>query len=90
MPILPCGKIPLTEQHTSSIIAVRTGDDNEGVIGLSQTGAAGRVRAGAQRPLMGIDERAIISYLVTAYCSTAVLVPHAVGVRENVEVRPRA
>ena len=39
---------------------------------------------------MGIDERAIISYLVTAYYSAAVLVPDAIGVLENVEVRPRA
>lgn len=35
---------------------------------------------------MGIDEQAIISYLVTAYYSAAVLVPDALGVLENVEV----
>ncbi|MEV6552532.1 Crp/Fnr family transcriptional regulator, partial [Streptomyces sp. NPDC051597] len=35
---------------------------------------------------MGIDEQAIISYLVTAYYSAAILVPDALGVLENVEV----
>ncbi len=90
VPILPCGKIPLTEQHTSSIIAVRTGEDNEGVIGLYQTGLPDEFEPGLNVRFMGIDERAIISYLVTAYYSAAVLVPDAIGVLENVEVRPRA
>ena len=39
---------------------------------------------------MGIDDKAIISYLVSAYYSAAVLVPDALGVLENVELdRPR-
>ena len=35
---------------------------------------------------MGINEKAIISYLVTAYYSAAVLVPDALGILENVEI----
>jgi hypothetical protein len=35
---------------------------------------------------MGINERAIISYLVSAYYSCAVLVPDALGVLEDVEL----
>jgi hypothetical protein len=34
----------------------------------------------------GIDEQAIISYLVSAYYSAAVLVPDALGILENVEL----
>ncbi|MFG2873522.1 family 2B encapsulin nanocompartment shell protein [Streptomyces sp. NPDC048337] len=90
IPILPCGKIPITEQHASSIFAVRTGEDNEGVIGLYQTGLPDELEPGLNVRFMGIDERAIISYLVTAYYSAAVLVPDAIGILENVEVRPRA
>ncbi|WP_030204908.1 family 2B encapsulin nanocompartment shell protein [Streptomyces sp. NRRL S-87] len=90
VPILPCGKIPISEAHCSSIIAVRTGEDNEGLIGLYQTGLPDEVEPGLNVRFMGIDERAIISYLVTAYYSAAILVPDAVGVLENVEVRPRA
>ncbi|WP_438860693.1 hypothetical protein, partial [Amycolatopsis solani] len=35
---------------------------------------------------MGISERAITSYLVSAYHSAAVLVPDALGVLDDVEV----
>ncbi|MGP3983953.1 family 2B encapsulin nanocompartment shell protein [Streptomyces sp. KR80] len=89
VPILPCGKIPVTEQQTSSIIAMRTGEDNEGVIGLYQTGIPDEVEPGLNVRFMGIDEKAIISYLVSTYYSAAVLVPDAIGILENVEVRPR-
>ncbi|MCA1705775.1 MAG: hypothetical protein LC808_44355, partial [Actinobacteria bacterium] len=34
----------------------------------------------------GISEKAIISYLVTAYYSAAVLVPDALGILEDVEI----
>jgi hypothetical protein len=35
---------------------------------------------------MDISEKAIISYLVTAYYSAAVLVPDALGILEEVEI----
>jgi hypothetical protein len=35
---------------------------------------------------MGIDEKAIMSYLVSAYYSAAIMVPDAIGILENVEV----
>ncbi|MEV8018397.1 family 2B encapsulin nanocompartment shell protein [Streptomyces sp. NPDC086554] len=89
VPILPCGKIPVSEHHTSSIIAMRVGEDNEGVIGLHQTGLPDEVEPGLNARFMGIDEKAIISYLVSTYYSAAVLVPDAIGLLENVEVRPR-
>ncbi|MFI8520631.1 family 2B encapsulin nanocompartment shell protein [Streptomyces sp. NPDC085481] len=90
VPILPCGKIPVSPHQSSSIIAVRTGEDNEGVIGLYQTGLPDEIEPGLNCRFMGIDEKAIISYLVSTYYSAAILVPDAVGILENVEVRPRA
>ncbi|WP_336321966.1 family 2B encapsulin nanocompartment shell protein [Streptomyces lavendofoliae] len=90
IPLLPCGKIPISEHHTSSIIAMRTGEDNEGVIGLYQTGLPDEYEPGLNVRFMGIDEKAIISYLVSTYYSAAVMVPDAIGILENVEVRPRA
>ncbi|MGW5880303.1 family 2B encapsulin nanocompartment shell protein [Nocardiopsis terrae] len=90
VPLLPCGKIPVTRDQTSSIIAVRTGEDNEGVIGLHQTGLPDEVEPGLNARFMGIDERAVISYLVSTYYSAAILVPDAVGILENVEVKPRS
>ncbi|MBV8077438.1 MAG: hypothetical protein JO284_13610, partial [Planctomycetaceae bacterium] len=35
---------------------------------------------------MGISEKAIISYLVSAYYCVAVLVPDALGILDNVEI----
>ena len=35
---------------------------------------------------MGIDDKAITSYLVSTYYSVAVLVPDAVGALDNVEI----
>ncbi|RST18471.1 cyclic nucleotide-binding domain-containing protein [Streptomyces sp. WAC05374] len=86
VPIFPCSKIPVTEARTTSIICMRTGEDEQGVIGLHQTGIPDEIEPSLSVRFMGIDEQAIISYLVTAYYSAAILVPDALGVLENVEV----
>ena len=86
VPLLPCNKIPITEHATSSVIVMRTGEDNQGVIGLHQTGIPGRVEPGLSVRFMGINEKAIINYLVTTYFSAAVLVPDALGVLEDCEI----
>ncbi|WP_419999334.1 family 2B encapsulin nanocompartment shell protein [Streptomyces boninensis] len=86
IPILPCNKIPISPQRTSSIIAMRTGEDNQGVVGLHQTGIPDEIEPGMNARFMGIDEKAIISYLVSTYYSVAVLVPDALGILEDVEI----
>ncbi|MEU7041307.1 family 2B encapsulin nanocompartment shell protein [Streptomyces varsoviensis] len=86
VPILPCNKIPVSAEGTSSIIAMRTGEDNQGVVGLHQTGLPDEYEPGLSVRFMGISEQAIISYLVSAYYSTAILVPDALGVLENVQI----
>jgi CRP-like cAMP-binding protein len=86
VPIFPSNKIPVSEYGTSSILAMRTGLDDEGVIGLHQTGIPDEVQPGLNARFMGIDDKAIISYLVSTYYSVAVLVPDALGVLENVEI----
>jgi hypothetical protein len=89
VPILPCNKIPITEARTSSIIAMRTDEDDQGVIGLFQTGIPDEYEPGLNVRFMGISEKAIMSYLVSAYFSVAVLVPDALGILENVEIARR-
>ncbi|MFC8533688.1 family 2B encapsulin nanocompartment shell protein [Streptomyces sp. NPDC057249] len=86
VPIFPCNKIPVSDARTTSIICMRTGESEQGVIGLQQTGIPDEIEPSLSVRFMGIDEQAIISYLVTAYYSAAVLVPDALGVLENVEV----
>ena len=86
VPILPCGKIPIADGHTSSIVAMRTGEENQGVIGLWQTGLADEHQPGLSVRRMGVSDTAIINYLVSTYYSVAILVPDAIGILENVEV----
>jgi len=69
---------------------MRTGMEKQGVIGLHQTGIPDEIQPSLSVRFMGINEKAIMSYLVSAYYSVAVLVPDALGVLENVEIaRPR-
>jgi hypothetical protein len=86
VPIFPCNKIPVSKTRTSSILLMRTGEQNQGVVGLHQTGLPDEYQPGLSVRFMGINEKALISYLVSTYYSAAVLVPDALGVLENVEI----
>jgi Phage capsid-like protein/Cyclic nucleotide-binding domain len=86
VPLLPCDKIPVTAGNTSSVLAMRTGEDDHGVVGLRQTGLPDEYEPGLSVRFMRVDEQAIISYLVSAYYTAAVLVPDALGILENVEI----
>jgi CRP-like cAMP-binding protein len=89
VPVLPCGKIPVDAAGTTSILAMRTGEDDQGVVGLHQTGIPDEVEPGLNVRFMGINGKAVVSSLVSTYYSAAVLVPDALGVLENVEVGRR-
>jgi CRP-like cAMP-binding protein len=84
VPLFPCSKIPVAEGQTSKILLMRTGADNQGVIGLRQTGIPDEYEPGLNVRFMNISDKGIISYLVSAYYSAAILVPDAIGVLENV------
>lgn len=86
VPVLPCSKIPISPTQTTSILLLRVGEESQGVVGLYQTGLPDEYEPGLNIRFMGIDEKALISYLVSAYFSVAILVPDAVGILEDVEV----
>ncbi|MFG2397013.1 family 2B encapsulin nanocompartment shell protein [Streptomyces lydicus] len=86
IPLLPCNKIPINPDQTSSILAMRVGEENQGVVGLHQTGIPDEYRPGLSVRFMGINDQAVINYLVSAYYSAAVLVPDALGILEDVEI----
>lgn len=85
VPLFPSNKIPMSSHRTTSILLMRTGEQNQGVVGLHQTGLPDEYEPGLSVRFMGINEKALISYLVSTYYSAAVLVPDALGVLENVE-----
>jgi hypothetical protein len=86
VPILPSDKIPISKTNTSTILAMRIGEDDQGVIGLTQTGLPDEREPGLVVRFSHINEKAIMSYLVSAYYSVAVLVPDALGALEDVEL----
>ncbi len=85
-PIFPCNKIPITKEGTTSILLLRVGEENQGVVGLHKTGIPDEYQPSLSVRFMGINDKAIVSYLVSAYYSTAILIPDALGILENVEI----
>ncbi|MGK3959175.1 family 2B encapsulin nanocompartment shell protein [Sorangium sp. So ce118] len=86
VPLLPCDKIPITRGGVTSILVMRTGLEDQGVVGLHQTGIPDEVEPSLNVRFMGISDKAIMSYLVSAYYSAAVLIPDALGILENVQI----
>lgn len=92
LPIVPCDKLAVkgdakkAEAGSTNILLLRTGAESQGVVGLFQPGVPGEVTPSLSVRFMGINRKAIASYLVALYCSAAVLTEDALGVLENVEV----
>jgi len=85
LPLVPCDKLAIKTEKTS-ILLLRTGEKKQGVIGLFQPGLPGEVSPSLSVRFMGINHKAIASYLISLYCSIAVLTEDAIGVLENVNV----
>lgn len=85
IPIIPCDKLKVTKGKTN-ILLVRTGESRQGVVGLYQPNLPGQQAMGLSVRFMGINHKAIASYLVSLYCSLAVLTEDAIAVLENVDV----
>jgi hypothetical protein len=85
LPLIPSDKVPIVGGKTK-IILLRTGESRQGVVGLYQPGLPGEQSPGLSVRFMGINNKAIASYLVSLYCSLAVLVDDAIAVLEDVEI----
>jgi encapsulin shell SprI-like protein len=89
LPIIPTNKLHVSDEGgrgTSNILLMRTGERKRGVVGLFQPGLPGEVSPSLSVRWMGINSRGAASYLVSLYCSVAVLTEDALGVLENVDV----
>jgi hypothetical protein len=85
LPLVPSDKMPLEDGKTS-ILLLRTGEKKQGVVGLFQPGVPGEVSPSLSVRFMGINRKAIASYLVSLYSSLAVLTEDALGVLESAEI----
>jgi CRP-like cAMP-binding protein len=93
VPLIPSDKLAIDETTRdgklgggTNILLMRVGEEDQGVVGLRFGGLAGEVAPSLSVRLMGIDDTATASYLVTLYYGVAPLVDDAVGVLENVSV----
>jgi hypothetical protein len=85
IPLIPCDKVPI-EKGKTKILLIRTGESRQGVVGLYQPNLPGEQTPGLSVRFMGINNKAIASYLVSLYCSLAVLVDDAIAVLEDVDI----
>lgn len=85
IPLIPSDKVPV-ENGKTKILLVRSGEKRQGVVGLFQPGLVGEQSPGLSVRFMGINRSAIASYLVSLYCSLAVLTDDALAVLDDVEV----
>jgi hypothetical protein len=85
IPIIPSDKVPV-ERGKTKVLLMRVGEQRQGVVGLFQPGLTGERSPGLSVRFMGINRHAIASYLVSLYCSLAVLTPDALGILDDVEI----
>lgn len=93
VPLVPCDKLEMKNRYqsnqwfgTTSILLLRVGEADQGIVGLHQTGIPGEILPSLSARLMGLDSMGVASYLLSLYFSCAVLTDDALGVLENVEV----
>jgi len=85
VPIIPSNKVPI-ENGKTKVLLLRVGEERQGVVGLYQPGLVGEQSKGLSVRFMGIDRSAISSYLISLYCSLAVLTDDALAVLDDVEI----
>jgi hypothetical protein len=94
VPLIPCDKLELGTRRsrpdqrfgTTSILLLRVGEEEQGVVGLHQTGIPGEIMPSLSARMMATDSMGVVSYLLSLYTSCAILTDDAVAVLENVEV----
>jgi hypothetical protein len=89
VPLIPSEKFEIQgsgKNASTSILLLRVGEADQGVVGLHKVGVTGEVEPGLSVRYMGTSELSIASHLVTRYFSAAVLTPDAIGRLDQVNV----
>ncbi len=85
LPLVPCDKLPIKDNR-SDVLLMRVGERKRGVIGLFQPGLPGEVSPSLSVRLMGINQTGGAAYLLSLYCSVAVMTHDALGLLEGVTI----
>src|SRR5580698_5797911 len=73
VPLVPCDKLEMKSRYlsnqqrmgTTSILLLRVGEADQGVVGLHQAGVPGEIMPSLSARLMGLDSLGVASYLLT-------------------------
>jgi len=85
LPLVPSDKLPIKDNKTD-ILLLRVGERKRGVVGLFQPGLPGEVSPSLTVRFKGINQAGAAEYLLSLYCSVAVLVHDALAVLEGVVI----
>jgi len=93
IPVIPTDKLfvdglknPKSKGGKTNIMLIRTGEAKRGVVGLYQSGLQNEQGRGLSVRFRGVDNKGLASYLLSLYCSAAILSDDAIAVLEDVEV----
>ncbi len=93
IPLIPTDKLmvdgkknPTAKSGKTNILLLRTGEAKRGVVGLYQAGLKNEESRGLSVRFRGIDDKGVASYLLSLYCSAAILADDAIACLEDVEV----
>lgn len=93
VPLVPSDKLEINGHSayedavgTTSILLLRVGEADQGVVGLQKAGVTGEVEPGLSVRYMGTNDHSIASHLVTRYFSASVLIDDAIARLDNVQV----
>ena len=86
IPIIPSNKLSINAEGQTSVLLLRVGESQQGVVGLQKTAVTGELEPGLSVRYMGTDDNSIASHLVTRYFSASVLTEDAIARLDSVSV----
>jgi len=93
IPIIPTDKLlvdgvksPKSQAGKTNILLLRTGESRRGVVGLYQSGLQNEHSRGLSVRFRGVDTKGLASYLLSLYCSAAILADDSIALLKDVEV----
>lgn len=86
LPLIPSDKLAVDENDRTTILLLRVGEQQRGVVGLQKAGVTGEIEPGLSVRYMGTDAKSIASHLVTRYFNIAALDEDAVARLDGVVI----
>jgi len=80
IPIVPSNKVKIDAKGNTSMMLLRVGAENQGIVGLQHAGVKNEVMPGISMRLTGIDNKNVATYMLSLYHSLAIHTEESLGV----------